>query len=132
MNRIIIIVLVIISVFAFPQMIESETSDTQTTNTIQNYLPVNQAWPTQDEIKTYITQEAITHGIKPMVALRIARCESGFNRTVKNQNSTATGIYQFLTSTWNKNCTGNRLNPYSNVDCFMDNYLKHTTWWVCK
>ncbi len=33
-------------------------------------------------------------------ALNVARCESGFNPNAKNPNSTASGVFQFLTSTW--------------------------------
>jgi hypothetical protein len=136
MNKIIYIVLMIIVgllvLLISPQMIEGEKIESRTINTVQNYLPVNQAWPTQDEIKTYITQEALRHGINPTVALRIANCESGYSRIARNPNSTATGIYQFLTSTWENYCIGNRLNPEANIDCFMDNYIKHKSWWVCK
>lgn len=126
------IIFSLIGIAVLPYFSEGDEQIAQTIDTVQNYLPVNQAWPTQDEIKTYITQEALKHGISPMVALRIANCESGYDRLVKNQNSTATGIYQFLDSTWEHNCTGNRLDPYANVDCFMDNYIRHKDWWVCK
>lgn len=33
-------------------------------------------------------------------AVRIARCESGFNPHAQNRRSTAYGLYQFLNSTW--------------------------------
>ena len=33
-------------------------------------------------------------------AVRIAKCESGFNRFSQNQHSTAYGIFQFLNATW--------------------------------
>lgn len=33
-------------------------------------------------------------------AVRIARCESNFNRFAQNANSTAYGIFQFLNATW--------------------------------
>jgi hypothetical protein len=33
-------------------------------------------------------------------ALAVARCESGYNPSAKNPNSTASGVFQFLTSTW--------------------------------
>lgn len=33
-------------------------------------------------------------------AVRIARCESGFDPLAKNRSSTAFGVFQFLNSTW--------------------------------
>ena len=99
---------------------------------IQNHLPVNNDWPTKEEIKTYIREEAIKHNINVETALRIANCESGYNRLAKNNTSSATGIYQFINVTWAANCQGNRLNPYHNIDCYMDYYPKHPGAWECK
>ena len=34
------------------------------------------------------------------LAVRIAYCESGFNHLAKNRSSTASGVFQYLASTW--------------------------------
>lgn len=50
--------------------------------------------------------------------IRIAQCESKFDPTAKNPNSTATGIFQILTGTWAGNkCTGDITNFKDNVWC---------------
>ena len=49
--------------------------------------------------------------------LNIAWCESNFNPSVKNASSTATGIFQFLESTWEENCVGDVLDPIANIRC---------------
>lgn len=35
-------------------------------------------------------------------ALNISRCESGFNKDIKNASSSAQGSFQFINSTWYK------------------------------
>lgn len=130
MNELKQIIVILVVLFSFP--IVSEVQDTEKITLTQYHLPVNQAWPTKDEIKKYIILESDKHGINPVTALRIANCESGFDRTAKNPSSTAAGIYQFLDSTWNNYCIGNKLDSYASVDCFMKYYKQHKSWWVCK
>lgn len=57
-------------------------------------------------------------------AIRIARCESGFNQYAKNPGSTAKGIYQFIDGTWRSNCLkdGNVYNFVDNINCFWKVY----------
>jgi hypothetical protein len=60
------------------------------------------------EGKTYSKEEVIQlikdysalYSINETLALSIARCESGFNQFAKNKTSTASGVYQYLSSTW--------------------------------
>lgn len=61
-----------------------------------------------------------------MKAIRIARCESGFNQYAKNPNSTAKGIYQFIDGTWRANCLkdGNVYSFVDNINCFWKVYAK--------
>lgn len=59
-------------------------------------------------------------------AIRIARCESGFDQYAKNPSSTAKGIYQFIDGTWRSNCLkdGNVYDFQDNIKCFWKVYLK--------
>ena len=53
-----------------------------------------------NEIERIIISKAIAESISPELLLRIAKCESGLRPNVKNPNSTASGLFQFLTSTF--------------------------------
>lgn len=55
---------------------------------------------TNEEVKTLIVEYSKQYGIAPDLPLNIARCESGFNHLAKNKNSTASGVFQYLSSTW--------------------------------
>jgi hypothetical protein len=46
----------------------------------------------------------------------IAMCESHFNESAKNAHSTASGIFQFLDSTWKSWGTGDVFNAYDNIE----------------
>lgn len=56
--------------------------------------------PTKEQVKEEIIRQAelFSLGINTMLAL--AECESGFRWDAKNSNSTATGVFQFIKSTW--------------------------------
>lgn len=48
----------------------------------------------------------------------VAFCESSMNPKAKSNISSATGLYQIITSTWEANeCGGVRTNAYDNIDC---------------
>jgi len=50
--------------------------------------------------------------------IRISRCESNHRPTVKNPNSTATGVFQVLIGTWKyAKCEGSRTNYEDNIRC---------------
>lgn len=55
-------------------------------------------------IALYIAKEALRHDYSPIKALSIARAESGLQPNIKNPRSTASGIYQFLDSTFQSYC----------------------------
>ena len=69
------------------------------------------------------------------VFVRIARFESGFNPMAKNPKSTATGIYQFINSTFHRYCKGKNIyNFVDNIDCFykvleVDGFPKGLSHW---
>lgn len=39
------------------------------------------------------------------------------NPNAKNPNSTASGVFQFISSTWKSLCSGNVFDPHANIDC---------------
>ncbi len=53
-----------------------------------------------EEVKQLIVQYSAQYGISPETPLCIARLESGYNQFSKNRRSTASGVFQYLTSTW--------------------------------
>ncbi len=93
-------ILLIISV---PLVAYAVTSSAQTNNvktndveTKTNSIIVSQSESVQDIIKRY----SLEYSVPVSLTLIIAKCESGFNPSSHNLHSTATGIYQFLNSTW--------------------------------
>ena len=67
----------------------------------------------------------------PETAVRIAMCESSLCPTAKNPTSSATGLFQFMTGTWNAYCAGDRLNVEDSTRCFIKLYPKYPYWWKC-
>ena len=51
-------------------------------------------------MKALVTSTALKYNIDPDLFLRIAICESGLNPNAKNKTSTASGLFQFLNSTF--------------------------------
>ena len=56
--------------------------------------------PNRQEVKDYVIQETTKQGLNTNLYLAIINCESGFDRNVKNNVSTATGACQFTAGTW--------------------------------
>lgn len=52
------------------------------------------------EVEQLIRDYSAQYGISADLPLRIANCESGFNQFSKNKTSTASGVFQYLGSTW--------------------------------
>jgi soluble lytic murein transglycosylase-like protein len=75
-------------------------------------------------------------GIDPGTAIRIARCESGLNPLAKNKHSSATGLYQFMTGTWQwigAEAAGlDRKDEDDAIAMFIKWYPAHKGWWECK
>lgn len=47
---------------------------------------------------------------------RVINCESGWKPEAKNANSTASGLFQFLSSTWAKWGHGDVLDGFANIE----------------
>jgi Transglycosylase SLT domain len=54
----------------------------------------------KEEVQALIIKYSREYGINPDVPLCIARLESGFNQFSKNKSSSASGVFQYLTSTF--------------------------------
>jgi len=51
-------------------------------------------------VEAEIRKQAREFGLGEQVMVNLAICESGLNNLVKNKNSTALGVYQYLIGTW--------------------------------
>ncbi len=52
------------------------------------------------------------------IMLKVMKAESGGNHLAKNKNSTASGCFQILKSTWkDARCTGDVFHPIANTRC---------------
>lgn len=52
------------------------------------------------------------------IMLKVMKAESGGNHLAKNKNSTASGCFQILKSTWkDAKCSGDVFNPIDNTRC---------------
>ncbi len=99
----------------------------------QSWHSLNMTAPSKAEVSVLIGQLASKYGVDPVVALRIAKCESGLDPFAKNQDSSATGIYQWTIGTWEYiGSPGDRLNAEDNIRAFMIHYPSSPSWWVCK
>lgn len=54
----------------------------------------------KEEVIQLIKDYSAQYAISPDLPLRIAKCESGYNQFAKNRTSTASGVFQYLASTW--------------------------------
>lgn len=54
------------------------------------------------------------------IGRNIIQVESGWNPNAKNPESTASGLFQFIASTWQENCQGLIFNTEDNITCGLD------------
>lgn len=66
--------------------------------------PATQAYSgrhySKEEVQDLIISYSEQYGINQEVPLCIAKLESGYNQFSKNKSSTASGVFQYLSSTW--------------------------------
>lgn len=85
------------------------------------------------DVISKIKRAAREYSVDEQTALRIARCESGYNPNAANPNSTAKGLYQFTDPTWRWiGAKGHQFDAEENIRQFMIWYKKYPTWWECK
>lgn len=78
------------------------------------------------DVPDLIIELALDYSVDPVVALRIAECESNFRPDAQNPHSTAQGVYQWLEGTWaNIGSPGDRMNAEDNIRAFMVWYPQH-------
>jgi len=80
----------------------------------------------------------IYFGVNTDAALRVMACESGGNPEAKNPSSSASGLFQFLASTWKKvtgeNYPGNVFDGESNIAAAAELSGGGSDWsqWSCR
>lgn len=82
--------------------------------------------PTQQFVESYLLNRCGED------CLRIARCESNLIYNAKNPNSSATGLYQYIKSTWDYVGGGDIYDIELQTDYFIKYYSKYPSWWECK
>ena len=91
-----------------------------------------------DRLKMGVREEIIhlagIYGVDEETALRIAECESQFNKYPINwEGSTAQGVYMWTDPSWKYiEAKGSQLNQTENIRQFMIWYPEHKSWWKCK
>jgi len=64
------------------------------------------------------------------VALEVGMCESSLNPNAQNPNSSAKGLYQFISSTWDWiEAEGSPFDPDENIKQFIKWYPIYPSWW---
>jgi hypothetical protein len=89
----------------YPTMLSAVKGDTtlsHSTSTTSGltYSTTTPSLSEKAQIQMLIVEESLIHDYPPIRALAIARCESGYRADAKNANSSATGVFQFIRSTW--------------------------------
>jgi len=87
--------------FGASQGIAIQASSSGTGGSV-NSLPDPKGDGSWAALKDLILAAAKMVGVDPKLMATMAAIESGFKATVKAGTSTATGLYQFITSTWNE------------------------------
>lgn len=90
-------------------------------------------------IPNIIAGAARIYGVDPLQFMRVAVCESHLNPDAVNPESGASGVFQFLPSTWAANApragypNGDVFDPVANVMTAAWMFRHGQSWqWVCK
>jgi hypothetical protein len=71
-----------------------------------------QTW-TKEQVIDLIKEYSLRYNIDSSLPLRVANCESGYNWSSKNRSSSASGVFQYIASTWRNTEAGRAgLSPF--------------------
>jgi len=85
-----------------------------------------------DELKQALGSLVSQYGGNYYAIYRVIDCESSWKEDAKNPHSTASGISQFLNSTWKTNCEGFKDNSYAQLECMVKMFSKNRQQeWEC-
>lgn len=76
--------------------------------------------PTPEEIKLAVNYLALEYGLDANKMLATLKCESSFRYDAKNPHSTASGVAQFIDSTWNNHCKGDKSSAHDQLICMSE------------
>lgn len=94
-------------------------------------VPVNLITGSETEFNIRVLSKV--NNFDEETAVRIAICESQLGKYKTNwQGSSAYGLYQFMSKTFNAYCVGDIKNDTDQIKCFIKLYNKYPTWWECK
>ena len=83
-------------------------------------------------IKGYLAQRVVKYGNPNdyFTLYDLIQCESSWDVDADNPHSTASGLAQFLDSTWEGYCEGDKDNPYDQIKCLVKAWNnKYYHWW---
>ena len=81
--------------------------------------PVIAESATQRDIRGLVSYYARAYGVNEQLALELGDIESDYQPMAKNPSSTATGLFQWIKSSWAAHCVGSRTDPHDNTVCTM-------------
>ncbi|NTW21910.1 MAG: hypothetical protein HGA42_21085 [Nostocales cyanobacterium W4_Combined_metabat2_030] len=86
-----------------------------------------------EDTKGLIARLSIEKGFDVNTAVNIAQCESQYGLYKENwEGSSAKGIFMFTDKTWKYYCSGDVMNDFDNINCFLKLYEKNKSWWKCE
>jgi hypothetical protein len=80
---------------------------------------------TRDEVKDLIRVHAAAYGIDASLPLAIAHCESGFKWNASNSQSSARGVFQYLSGTWRTTPEGRKGTSVFNTEAHIRMAVAH-------
>jgi soluble lytic murein transglycosylase-like protein len=123
----------VLILFLFPVQVEEQTMFLGTQIISGERRPPYRAGQEPKEtVKEMIIRLSEEYGVNTDTALRIAWCESRFDPLAKNPNSSASGVFQFLSGTYEYIGGKDVFDPEENIRLFMEWYPRFPNWWECK
>jgi hypothetical protein len=98
--------------FANPSTIHSDYNEA-----LHNPLASLSDTPSINEVKRAVSYIAVKYGLDEADLMRTLNCESGFRYNAKNKKSTASGVAQFIDSTFSRYCEGDKSSAKAQLTC---------------